>query len=163
MSLVNSFSWAITRQKRRPSHLTTRILNIYTEALIGFCLEYHAEWSLQCTALSRSLKKAPAMGTVGRMYIPRIGEGEHFPTVQAFSSSTTVHILLMNSPSTLPLGTASANSTWPPLLQSTGEFSKGFHGGGVVHLVAIWLPWNRCHSNSRGKCKKKQIKKWLPK
>lgn len=81
--LGNSFSWAITRQKRRPSHLTTRILNLYTEALTGFCLEYHAEWSQQCTALSRPLKKAPAMGTVGRMYMPRTGEGEHSPTAQA--------------------------------------------------------------------------------
>lgn len=79
----NSFSWAITRQKRIPSHLTTRILNIYTEALIGFCVEYHAEWSQQCTALSRPLKKSPAMWIVGRMYMPRTGEGEHSPTAQA--------------------------------------------------------------------------------
>ena len=67
----NSFSWAITRQKRIPSHLTTIILNIY------------AEWSQQCTALSRPLKKSPAMWIVGRMYMPRTGEGEHSPTAQA--------------------------------------------------------------------------------
>lgn len=48
--LGNSFSWAITRQKRIPSHLTTRILNIYTEALIGFCV-----WNTMQNGLNNAL------------------------------------------------------------------------------------------------------------
>lgn len=153
--LGNSFSWAITRQKRRPSHLTTRILNLYTEALIGFCLQYHAECSQQCTALSRPLRKAPAMGTAGRMYVPRTGEGEHSPTAQAqLSVQPLVTFSWWPLPTPCPLGPPLPIPHAPPFSMHW-RIQQEVSSGGLVHSVALWLPWNRCHSKCRGTCIKK--------
>lgn len=52
--------------------LTTRILNVYIEALTEFSHMYHSD-DLSNTLLSQV---TPSMGMVSGMYIPRTGKGE---------------------------------------------------------------------------------------
>lgn len=57
-------------------HPTPRILRVYMEAVAGFTYMYCPD-GLNNTSLSQScvFATAPAIGTVGGMYIPRTGEG----------------------------------------------------------------------------------------
>lgn len=80
----------------RSPHLPARILNMYLESLSGFGHVFCTD-GLNNTLLSPSciLKMAPAMGNVGRMYMPK---GWGVPSLWWYRS-TGGHVLLVTSSS----------------------------------------------------------------
>lgn len=74
-------------------------LKIYREAFIGFSHMHHP-YGLNhtCSLKAASLKTLPPVGTVGRVYIPRTGEGRGASNCPgSVLGSTCGHILSMTS------------------------------------------------------------------
>lgn len=84
-----------------------------------------------------SLKKAPTMGTVGRMYIPRTGADEDSPTAQGQLSGQPSVIFSQRPPPTLhPSGpTLPTLSHTPP---SSAMCWRGQQGVSLAWGLFIW-------------------------
>lgn len=111
-------------------HLTARILNLYTEALIGFCLQYHAEWSQQCTAL-KALEKGPTWEQRAECTCQGQERVSILQPPKLSSQFNHWSHSLMTSPNTLPFGTSSANPACPPpaFFYALENSARGFTGG----------------------------------
>lgn len=88
--------------KTSKSHPPTRILKAYIEDLMGVSHVYCSDdLNTLCSLKATSLKMAPTVGIAGRMYTPRMGEGEEPPIAQVQpEGQLVINVLLMTSSNT---------------------------------------------------------------